>query len=155
MGWTHALPVTIMGDATPDSMTTLEAEDAGLRGRRVVHADCPIVASPSGLPVRHLISEREGASQLFLGQQWLQPGERVKRHTHPVEEILTFVAGAGEAMIEDRIVAIGASTSLHIPAGVVHGFSCTGPDPLHVLIIFPTASFAPTSMTTEESTSTW
>jgi quercetin dioxygenase-like cupin family protein len=93
--------------------------------KRIEHAKLPIVPSPSGLPSQHLITARDGAEHLFVGQQWLQPGERVLLHTHPVEEVLTFLAGSGEATLGEETVPIGAGVSLYIPAGEVHGFRCT------------------------------
>lgn len=114
-------------------------------GRRIEHADVAVVRSPSGLPTQHLVSARDGATSLFVGQQWLQPGERVLPHTHPVEEALVFLAGRGWAVMGDETVAIGAGVSLYIPAGVVHGFRCTD-EALHVLVVFPTPEFAETRM---------
>ena len=115
-------------------------------GKRIVHADLPIVPSPSGLPTQHLVSARDGARHLFLAQQWLAPGQRVFLHTHPVEEVLTFLAGSGEATLGEETVAIGAGTSLFIPPGLVHGFRNTGTDTLHVLVAFPVPEFAETVM---------
>ena len=113
--------------------------------RRIVHADAPVRPSPSGLPAQHLVSGRDGATAMFLGQQWLQPGERVYLHTHPVEEALTFLAGVGEATVGDGRFPIGPGVSLYIPPGVVHGFRCLA-GTLHVLIQFPTPEFAETTM---------
>jgi quercetin dioxygenase-like cupin family protein len=113
------------------------------RGRRIVHGEVPVVASPSGLPSRHLVTARDGARALFVGEQWLRPGERVLLHTHPVEEALTFIAGSGEATLDGEPVPIGPGISLHIPAGIVHGFRCDE-GVLHVIITFPTPSFAET-----------
>ena len=64
------------------------------------------------------------ARGLFVAQQWLQPGDRVLLHTHPVEEAITFLSGSGEATLGEEIVPIGAGVSLYIPAGEVHGFRC-------------------------------
>jgi quercetin dioxygenase-like cupin family protein len=114
--------------------------------KRIVHADVPIVPSPSGLPSQHLVSARDGAAALFVGQQWLRPGERVLLHTHPVEEVLTFLAGTGEATLGDARVPIGAGVSLLIPPGIVHGFRCTGDEPLHVIVVFPVPRFAETTI---------
>jgi quercetin dioxygenase-like cupin family protein len=113
--------------------------------RRIEHATVPIIPSPSGLPTQHLISAADGAERIFVAQQWLQPGQRVLLHAHPVEEALTFLSGSGEATLGDEIVPIGAGISLYIPAGVVHGFHCTE-GTLHVLVIFPGAEFAATTM---------
>jgi quercetin dioxygenase-like cupin family protein len=115
------------------------------RGRRIEHAALPIVPSPSGLPTQHLVSGRDGARGMFIAQQWLQPGQRVLRHTHPVEEAVTFLSGEGEATLGEEIVPIGAGVSLYIPAGLVHGFHCTA-GTLHAYFVFPTTQFAETTI---------
>ena len=111
---------------------------------RIEHNQRPIVPSPSGLPTQHLICEETGSSTIFVGQQWLQPGDRVFRHTHPCEEGLTFLSGAGEATLGDETVPVGPGVSLFIPTGVLHGFTNTGSEPLHVIVTFPVPYFAPT-----------
>ena len=116
------------------------------RGKRIVHAEVLIVPSPSGLPSQHLVTARDGAATLFVGQQWLRPGDRVLLHTHPVEEVLTFLAGAGGATLSDERLPIGAGVSLYIPPGLVHGFRCTGEDTLLVLVVFPVPHFAETTI---------
>lgn len=116
--------------------------------RRIDHASLPIVPSPSGLPSQHLVTAGDGAQHLFVGQQWLQPGQRVLLHTHPVEEALTFLSGSGEAVLGAETVPIGAGVSLYIPAGVIHGFRCTE-GTLHVIVVFPTPEFAPTTIVEE------
>jgi quercetin dioxygenase-like cupin family protein/sulfur carrier protein ThiS len=118
-------------------------------GVRVAHADLPIVPSPSGLPTQHIVGRETGAEQLFVGQQWLEPGERVFLHTHPCEEVLTFLAGSGEATLGDDVVPIAAGVSLFIPTGVLHGFRNTGSEQLHVMVIFPVPYFAETVITEE------
>src|SRR5918992_678303 len=113
--------------------------------RCIDHADVPIVASPSGLPTQHLVSARDGAEGLFVAQQWLQPGDRVLLHTHPVEEAITFLSGSGEATLGKETVPIGAGVSLFITAGAVHGFRCTA-GALHVMVVFPVPEFAETTI---------
>lgn len=66
--------------------------------RLIVHAEVPIVTSPSGIPTQHLISRGVGAVSLFVAQQWLQPGDRVLLHTHPVEESITFLCCTAGAL---------------------------------------------------------
>ena len=116
------------------------------RGKRIVHTALPVIASPSGLPSQHLVTARDGATGLFVGQQWLRPGERVLLHTHPVEEALTFLAGEGEATLGDERVPIGAGVSLYVPPGLVHGFRCAGEATLHVIVVFPVPQFAATTI---------
>lgn len=115
-------------------------------GARIVHADHPISRSPSGLPIQHLVDSRAGSQSTYVGQQWLQPGERVLLHTHPVEEVLTFLSGDGEATLGSETVSIGAGVSLYIAAEAVHGFRNTGSNVLHVIVIFPVPHFAETTL---------
>jgi len=114
-------------------------------GTVVDHASVPIVASPSGLPTQHLVSERDGATGLFVGQQWLRRGERVLLHTHPVEEALTVLSGRGAATIGGDQVPIGPGVSLFIPPGVVHGFDCASEETMRVMLVFPVPHFAETT----------
>ena len=115
-------------------------------GTRIRHADLPIVPSPSGLPSQHIVTGQVGAESLFLGQQWLEPGDEVLRHTHPCEEAVMFLAGSGEATLDDEMVPIEAGCSLFFPPGVVHGFRNTGTTTMHVVIVFPVPHFAETTM---------
>jgi quercetin dioxygenase-like cupin family protein len=116
--------------------------------RRIVHAELPVVKSPSGIPTQHLVSSRIGSQGLFVAQQWLGPGERVLLHTHPIEESLTFLSGEGEAMLDGDVVAVGPGVTLYVPPGVVHGFSCTSGE-MQVLFAFSTHEFAETIIVEE------
>lgn len=115
-------------------------------GQRIDHAQLPIIPSPSGLPSQHIVTDHIGATSLFLGQQWLQPGDHVLLHTHPVEEAVMFLSGSGDATLGEETVSIGAGVSLFFPPGLVHGFRNTGSDVLHVIIAFPVPHFAETMM---------
>jgi quercetin dioxygenase-like cupin family protein len=117
-----------------------------MSGQRIVHGDLPIIPSPSGLPSQHIVNSAIGAQSLFLGQQWLQPGDRVLLHTHPVEEAVMFLTGSGEATLGDDTVAIGPGITLYFPPGLVHGFRNTGNDILHVIVVFPVPHFAETTI---------
>lgn len=112
----------------------------------VDNASVPVDRSPSGLAIRHLITASQESTALYAGEQWLEPGERVLLHTHPVEEVLIFTAGTGEVRLGDETVSIGAGTTVHIPAGEIHGFRNTGEDRLRVFVIFPGNTFAQTDM---------
>ncbi len=122
-----------------------------MNGTQLRHADLPIIPSPSGLPSQHIVTDRIGATSLFLGQQWLQPGDEVCLHTHPCEEALMFLSGTGEATLGNETVGIEPGCSLFFPAGVVHGFRNTGETEMHVIIVFPVPRFAETSMVDREN----
>lgn len=106
----------------------------------------PIGRSPSNLPLQHLVDQSDGSTSLYLGQQWLQPGDRVLDHTHPCEEVLHFLAGEATVRLGEETTVHGAGDSVFVPTGVLHGFVNTGATELHVLVIFPVPYFAPTDI---------
>jgi quercetin dioxygenase-like cupin family protein len=120
--------------------------DPAVGGSRIVHSERPVVPSPSGLPTQHLVCQETGSSSIFVGQQWLQPGDRVYRHSHPCEESVTFLSGSGDATMGNETVEIAAGTSLFFPAGLLHGFRNTGTEVMHVIVVFPVPYFAPTEI---------
>jgi quercetin dioxygenase-like cupin family protein len=114
----------------------------------VIHnEDVPVDRSPSGLAIRHLVTSDRGSTSLYAGEQWLEPGERVLLHTHPVEEVLIFTGGTGEVTLGDATAPVGAGVTVHIPAREIHGFRNTGEDRLRVFVIFPGGAFAQTDLT--------
>lgn len=114
------------------------------RATSIIHADAPIVPSPSGLPTRYVVSATMGARQLFVAEQALEPGQAVPLHTHPIEEVLAFLSGSGEATCGEDLHDVREGVSVFIPPGVTHGFRNTDEVPLRVLVIFPGNSFAET-----------
>lgn len=109
----------------------------------------PIGRSPSNLPLQHLVDADDGSTQLYLGQQWLRPGERVLDHTHPCEEILHFLSGEATVRLGDEYLAVSGGDSVHIPTGMLHGFTNSGRNELQLLVIFPAPAFAPTDIQPE------
>ncbi len=106
----------------------------------------PVDRSPSGLAIRHLVTAEQGSASLYAGEQWLEPGERVLLHTHPVEEVLIFTGGTGEVTLGEAKAPVGAGVTVHIPAGEVHGFRNTGEDRLRVFVVFHGNAFAQTDI---------
>jgi mannose-6-phosphate isomerase-like protein (cupin superfamily) len=114
------------------------------RATRVVPDEQPVRPSPSGLLTRYLAWRETGSKDLFVAQQWLGQGQQVYLHTHAVEELLIYVSGTGTAVMENEEVTVGPGITLVVPPGVVHGFRNERPEPLHVLVVFPGDTFAPT-----------
>jgi quercetin dioxygenase-like cupin family protein len=106
----------------------------------------PVGRSPSNLPLQHLVDASDGSTQLYLGRQWLQPGEQVLDHSHPCEEVLHFLAGQATVRLGDAFHDVSAGDSVHIPTGVLHGFTNTGETELQLFVIFPAPVFAPTDL---------
>lgn len=104
----------------------------------------PIGRSPSNLPLQDLVDFSDGSTQLYLGQQWLEPGDRVLDHTHPCEEILHFLDGSATVTVNGETIAVQGGDSVHIPSETLHGFVNAGNTRLHLLVIFPTPRFGET-----------
>ncbi len=115
-------------------------------GARIINDDQPTDRSPSGLPLRHLVTGNVGSSALYVGEQWLQPRDEVLPHTHPIEEVLLFTAGSGEVRVGGESFAVHAGVTVHIPAGELHGFRNTGQDELRLYVLFSANEFAATEI---------
>lgn len=120
-------------------------------GTRIVHDDIPTGRSPSGLALRHLVTDATGSTDLYVGEQWLQPGERVLMHTHPVEEVLIFTGGSGDVRLGNETLPVSAGVTVHIPAGELHGFRNTGEEELRVFVLFPDNRFASTNVVQDDN----
>ena len=120
-------------------------------GTRIVHDELRVDRSPSGLALRHLVTGDIGATDVYIGEQWLQPGEQVLLHTHPVEEVLIFTTGTGEAALEGQRLPVSGGVTIHIAAGEHHGFRNTGDSALRVFVIFPGNAFAQTDIVDDSS----
>jgi oxalate decarboxylase/phosphoglucose isomerase-like protein (cupin superfamily) len=85
---------------------------------------------------------RVTGSGIAAGVVILWPGKGHLRHNHPgSEEILYYLAGEGEQMIEDAAGTpmyrhVLAGEMAYIPAGVYHGTENTGSEPMHLLAVY-------------------
>ncbi|WP_368389287.1 cupin domain-containing protein [Mesorhizobium sp. LMG 17147] len=48
------------------------------------------------------VSACNGATQLCIFEQWVEPAVGAPTHWHPVEEVLTVIAGRAEMWIDDE-----------------------------------------------------
>jgi mannose-6-phosphate isomerase-like protein (cupin superfamily) len=85
-----------------------------------------------GVETRMLVSARNGAAQLCIFEQWVEPGAGAPTHAHPVEEVLTVREGEAEMWMDDERVIVSAGQSLIVPAGRHHGFRNSGSVTLHI-----------------------
>lgn len=90
------------------------------------------------------LSERRvtGSPGIACGLVILEPGKGHLRHNHPgSEEVLYYVSGEGEQMVEDddgtpRYRHVKAGDAAYIPAGVYHGTENTGWEPMRLIAIY-------------------
>lgn len=94
-----------------------------------------------GVQTRMLVSARTGAAQLCVFEQQVAPGTGAPTHRHPVEEVLTVLAGEAEVWMEGARLMLSAGQSLIVPAERDHGFRNSGPETLHIHAILASPIF--------------
>jgi oxalate decarboxylase/phosphoglucose isomerase-like protein (cupin superfamily) len=82
--------------------------------------------------------DQPGGAGFTLGEVIALPGLGHDRHNHPdAEEILYFLSGVGEQMIDDgEPFEVKAGDCVYIPIGVFHSTFNTGWEPLRVIAIY-------------------
>ncbi|MGX5849089.1 cupin domain-containing protein [Mesorhizobium sp. PL10] len=114
------------------------------RMKVIAHLDQPREQWRAGVETRMQVSASNGARQLCMFEQWVQPGVGAPSHRHPVEEVLSVIAGTAEMWIDDDHVTLTAGQSLLIPAQRQHGFRNAGTDTLHIHAVLASPIFEAT-----------
>lgn len=66
----------------------------------------------------------------------VQPGDDIVEETHKVDQILVFVAGTGEAVLNGQRSSVGPNSLVAVPAGTLHNFLNTGGEPMKLYTIY-------------------
>ena len=109
----------------------------------------------AGVETRMQIAAANGAAELCIFEQWVDPATGAPTHSHPVEEVLTVIAGEAEMWIEDNRAVLTAGQSLIIPAHRKHGFRNTGTALLHVHAVLASPIFEASFDGAMESVRRW
>ena len=94
-----------------------------------------------GVMTRMRISAQNGAAQLCVFEQFVEPGKGAPTHYHTVEEVLTVLTGTADIWIGDEHAIFTAGQSAIIPPGLRHGFENVGETTLHVQAILAAPIF--------------
>lgn len=108
-----------------------------------------------GVATRMLVSAENGAAQLCVFEQWIAPDAGAPTHFHPVEEVLTVLAGEAEIRIEGERLSVQAGQSAIVPAGKRHGFRNSGKTTLHIHAILAAPIFEAMPEGATEMTRRW
>ncbi len=108
-----------------------------------------------GVTTRMLVSAENGASQLCVFEQWIAPGAGAPTHFHPVEEILTVLAGEAEIWIAEQRYSVKAGQSVVVQAEQRHGFRNCGASELHIHAILAAPVFEAMPDGAAEMTRRW
>lgn len=81
-------------------------------------------------------------SQLVL--MTIQPGDDIGEEAHVGhDQILFFVSGQGEAVIDGQRSAVGPNDLAFVPSGAMHNFINTGSEPLKLWTIYSPPEHTP------------
>ena len=80
-------------------------------------------------------------SQLVI--MTIPPGGEIGEETHPdTDQILTFVSGAGKAIVSGSEKNVAGGDLVVVPAGLKHNFVNSGPNPLVLYTVYGPADHA-------------
>ena len=73
----------------------------------------------------------------------IKVGEDIGEETHTVDQILLFVQGEGQAILNNEKFPVGPNQLVFVPAGTKHNFINTGKIPLKLITIYAPAEHKP------------
>jgi mannose-6-phosphate isomerase-like protein (cupin superfamily) len=73
----------------------------------------------------------------------VEPGDDIGEETHDVDQVLVFVKGKGEAVLDGERRRIKKASLVAVPAGTLHNFINTGNKPLKLFTIYSPPEEAP------------
>lgn len=66
----------------------------------------------------------------------IEPGDEIGEETHHVDQVLVFVDGEGQAVLDGERSDVRANSLVVVPAGTLHNFINTGNTPLKLYTIY-------------------
>jgi mannose-6-phosphate isomerase-like protein (cupin superfamily) len=73
----------------------------------------------------------------------VEPGDDVGAEVHAVDQILVFVSGSGDALLDSQRSTVEPRTLVAVPAGTRHNFINTGATPLKLFTVYSPPEEAP------------
>jgi mannose-6-phosphate isomerase-like protein (cupin superfamily) len=121
----------------------------------VVHGEQPREVWRTDVETRMHVSAGNGARQLCIFEQWIAPETGAPTHAHPVEEVLTVIAGKADMWIDEEHATLTAGQSLIVPAHRKHGFRNVGEGVLHMHAVLASSIFEALPDGATESVRRW
>ena len=66
----------------------------------------------------------------------IEPGDDVGEETHEVDQILVFVEGTGQSVLDGKRAQVKPGSMVQVPAGTKHNFINKGEEPLKLYTIY-------------------
>lgn len=147
----HEEPLVIVSVLTPQPGEAAQWQvDASLRADgklSVREADQPPLPAGSRT-FKYLVNHEVGCRNAtqFIG---VIPASKAPFHTHPYEEVIYIVEGAGVIHVGDASIPVSAGSSIYLPPELRHCIENPNPQPIRLLGVFCPAG-SPASKTSED-----
>jgi mannose-6-phosphate isomerase-like protein (cupin superfamily) len=66
----------------------------------------------------------------------VEPGDDIGEETHKVDQILVFVEGEGQSVLDGKRAQVKPGSMVQVPAGTLHNFINKGDTPLKLYTIY-------------------
>ena len=66
----------------------------------------------------------------------IEPGDEIGEETHEVDQILMFIDGEGQAVLDGKKAKVHPNSMVVVPAGTLHNFINTGDGPLKLFTVY-------------------
>lgn len=91
----------------------------------------------SGVRMRMLIGEQDGAPNFAMRQFEVEPGGHTPFHHHPYEHEVFVLKGQGVVLEGDKERPLRAGDCVYVSSNEPHQFRNTGDEPLQFLCLVP------------------
>jgi len=96
----------------------------------------------SGVTIRRVISEVDGADATVMDVFEIAPGGQSPYHEHPWDHQVFVISGRGWCREEKGQHDFGAGDVIYVKPGEPHSFGNAGPEPVMLVCVIPKAALA-------------
>ena len=123
---------TLVRPSTTESMSSTVNRFGGYPIPVIVNSQLPKHELP-GLEHLTVAGPEQGTRSMEVWRQVIAPGVATPVHQHPCEEVIIFLTGTGEVVINGTTQALSPDTTLIVPPNVIHQIINTGQEPMHLI----------------------
>jgi quercetin dioxygenase-like cupin family protein len=89
----------------------------------------------------HLSGERTATAEIVCGIAYFERGDVLKRHRHPIAEVVHVLAGRGIAEIDGVEVDMMPGSTIFVPPGAMHQWRTVSDEGLRFFYVFGADKF--------------
>ncbi|MEX2705406.1 MAG: cupin domain-containing protein [Candidatus Freyrarchaeum guaymaensis] len=96
------------------------------------------LADSSGVTIRWLITEKDGAPRYAMRRFEIRPGGRIGLHSHPEEHEIYVLSGKARILNDQGFETVaGPGDVLYVPPNEKHGYENTGDETFTFICVIP------------------